>query len=67
MSVDAIADRAFEQGQGISAGAELGAAVICAPGRRIKLHPDDYYAYGAGAAGSMSGGFPRRRRRIMGR
>ncbi len=47
MSVRSIAQQALEQGQGI---VRLKPAWVprsfCIPGRRIKLHPDDYYALG---------------------
>ena len=47
-----IARQAFEQGQGIL---RLKPAwvprVFCVPGRRIKLHPDDYYALGNARGG----------------
>lgn len=46
-SASAIIQRAFEQGKGI---VRLAPAWVprsfCIPGRRIKLHPDDYYALG---------------------
>ena len=47
MSVKSITERALEAGNGIL---RLAPAWVprsfCVPGRRIKLHPDDYYAYG---------------------
>lgn len=47
MSANAIAERAFDQGQGILRLAPNWVPrSFCVPGRRIKLHPDDYYAYG---------------------
>lgn len=43
---------AFEQGQGILRLAPTWVPrVFCIPGRRIKLHPDDYYAFGAHRGG----------------
>jgi hypothetical protein len=52
MAVRSIAERALEQGQGIL---RLKPAwvprVFCIPGRRIKLHPDDYYALGGNRGG----------------
>lgn len=46
-SINTLANRAFEQGNGI---VRLAPAWVprsfCIPGRRIKLHPDDYYALG---------------------
>lgn len=47
MSAKSIAERALEQGKGI---VRLTPTWVprsfCVPGRRIKLHPDDYYALG---------------------
>jgi len=52
MAAKSIAERALEQGQGIL---RLKPAwvprVFCIPGRRIKLHPDDYYALGGNRGG----------------
>jgi hypothetical protein len=52
MSVKALAERAVEQGKGI---VRLAPAWVprsfCVPGRRIKLHPDDYYALGGNRGG----------------
>ena len=52
MATEAIIERAMEQGQGIM---RLAPAWVprsfCIPGRRIKLHPDDYYAYGGQRGG----------------
>jgi hypothetical protein len=46
-SISTLANRAYEQGKGI---VRLAPAWVprsfCIPGRRIKLHPDDYYALG---------------------
>ena len=46
-SINTLANEAFEQGKGI---VRLAPAWVprsfCIPGRRIKLHPDDYYALG---------------------
>ncbi|MCX7030978.1 MAG: hypothetical protein NTU62_12785 [Spirochaetes bacterium] len=44
--------RAFEQGEGILRLAPTWVPrVFCVPGRRIKLHPDDYYALGTARGG----------------
>lgn len=52
MSVNSFANKALEQGQGI---VRLSPTWVprsfCIPGRRIKLHPDDYYAYGGERGG----------------
>ena len=52
MSAKALAERAIEQGKGI---VRLAPAWVprsfCVPGRRIKLHPDDYYALGGERGG----------------
>jgi hypothetical protein len=52
MSVRASVERALEQGKGIL---RLAPAWVprsfCVPGRRIKLHPDDYYALGGQRGG----------------
>ena len=52
MTIDAIIQRAMEQGKGIL---RLAPAWVprsfCVPGRRIKLHPDDYYALGGDRGG----------------
>ncbi len=43
---------AFEQGEGILRLAPAWVPrAFCIPGRRIKLHPDDYYAFGAARGG----------------
>src|SRR4030042_1636155 len=48
MSVKTIVERALEQGDGILRLAPNWVPrSFCVPGRRIKLHPDDYYALGA--------------------
>jgi len=48
----ATADRALNQGNGIVRLAPNWVPrSFCVPGRRLKLHPDDYYALGASAAG----------------
>jgi hypothetical protein len=51
-SARSIAERALEQGRGI---VRLAPAWVprsfCIPGRRISLHPDDYYAYGGNRGG----------------
>ena len=52
MSDQALANRALDQGQGV---VRLTPTWVprsfCIPGRRIKLHPDDYYALGANRGG----------------
>ena len=52
MTVQALANRALDQGQGV---VRLTPTWVprsfCIPGRRIKLHPDDYYALGANRGG----------------
>ncbi len=52
MSTRAIVERALEQGKGIL---RLAPAWVprsfCVPGRRIKLHPADYYAFGGERGG----------------
>lgn len=45
-------EAAFEQGEGIVRLSPTWVPrVYCIPGRRIKLHPDDYYAYGTHRGG----------------
>ena len=52
MSAKASAERALDQGEGIVRLAPNWVPrVFCVPGRRIKLHPDDYYALGADRGG----------------
>jgi hypothetical protein len=52
MSVRSSAERAVEQGKGIMRLAPNWVPrVYCVPGRRIKLHPDDYYALGGPRGG----------------
>ena len=52
MSVKAVAERALEQGKGILRLAPTWVPrSFCVPGRRIKLHPDDYYALGGERGG----------------
>ncbi len=52
MSTKAIAERAMEQGKGILRLTPTWVPrVFCVPGRRIKLHPDDYYALGGERGG----------------
>jgi hypothetical protein len=52
MSTKMTAERALDQGQGIVRLAPTWVPrVFCIPGRRIKLHPDDYYALGANRGG----------------
>ena len=52
MSKKEIAQRALSQGEGIVRLAPNWVPrVFCVPGRRIKLHPDDYYALGGNRGG----------------
>ena len=52
MSVKAIAEQAMEQGKGVLRLAPNWVPrSFCVPGRRIKLHPDDYYAMGGERGG----------------
>ncbi len=52
MSVRSQAERALEQGNGIVRLAPTWVPrSFCVPGRRIKLHPDDYYALGGQRGG----------------
>jgi len=52
MSTRAIAERALEQGKGILRLTPTWVPrSFCVPGRRIKLHPDDYYALGGERGG----------------
>ena len=52
MSTREIAQRALDQGQGIVRLAPNWVPrYFCVPGRRIKLHPDDYYALGMDRGG----------------
>src|SRR5512136_107438 len=52
MAVKAIAERALEQGGGILRLAPNWVPrSFCVPGRRIKLHPADYYAMGGERGG----------------
>ncbi len=52
MNTEALIDAAMEQGEGILRLAPNWVPrVFCVPGRRIKLHPDDYYALGAERGG----------------
>lgn len=52
MSVRSIVTRALEQGKGILRLAPNWVPrSFCVPGRRIKLHPDDYYAMGGERGG----------------
>ena len=52
MSANTIAGRALDQGKGIVRLAPTWVPrVFCVPGRRIKLHPDDYFALGANRGG----------------
>ena len=52
MSATAIANRALDQGQGVLRLTPTWVPrSFCIPGRRIKLHPDDYYALGGNRGG----------------
>ncbi|MCH2115116.1 MAG: hypothetical protein MK171_09450 [Pirellulales bacterium] len=52
MSVQAVCDRAMDQGEGVLRLTPTWVPrSFCIPGRRIKLHPDDYYALGANRGG----------------
>ncbi len=52
MSTHTIAERALEQGQGILRLTPTWVPrSFCVPGRRIKLHPNDYYALGGERGG----------------
>jgi len=52
MSAKAIAERALDQGKGVVRLTPTWVPrVFCVPGRRIKLHPDDYYAMGGNRGG----------------
>jgi len=52
MSAKSLAARALEQGKGILRLTPTWVPrVFCVPGRRIKLHPDDYYALGGERGG----------------
>jgi len=52
MSTESIAAKAMEQGKGIMRLAPNWVPrSFCVPGRRIKLHPDDYYALGGERGG----------------
>jgi len=52
MSVESIVSKALEQGKGILRLAPNWVPrSFCVPGRRIKLHPDDYYAMGGERGG----------------
>ncbi|NVM27242.1 MAG: hypothetical protein HWN65_00260 [Candidatus Helarchaeota archaeon] len=52
MSIRESAEKALEQGKGILRLAPNWVPrVFCTPGRRIKLHPDDYYALGGNRGG----------------
>jgi len=52
MSANKIAQRALDQGEGIVRLAPNWVPrVFCIPGRRIKLHPDDYWALGSARGG----------------
>ena len=52
MSVASVVEKALEQGKGILRLAPTWVPrSFCVPGRRLKLHPDDYYAYGGERGG----------------
>jgi hypothetical protein len=52
MAENSIINKAFEQGKGIVRLAPNWVPrSFCIPGRRIKLHPDDYYALGGERGG----------------
>ena len=52
MSLKSLAERAMEQGEGILRLAPTWVPrEFCVPGRRLKLHPDDYYALGGNRGG----------------
>jgi hypothetical protein len=52
MATKAVAEKALEQGKGILRLAPTWVPrSFCVPGRRIKLHPDDYYALGGERGG----------------
>ena len=52
MNSENLAKMAIDQGQGVLRLAPTWVPRdFCIPGRRIKLHPDDYYAFGAHRGG----------------
>lgn len=52
MGISSIAQKALEQGKGILRLAPTWVPrSFCVPGRRIKLHPDDYYVLGGARGG----------------
>ena len=52
MSTATLASRALDQGQGVLRLTPTWVPrAFCIPGRRIKLHPDDYYALGSNRGG----------------
>jgi len=52
MSTKSIAERALNQGKGVLRLTPTWVPrVFCVPGRRVKLHPDDYYALGGNRGG----------------
>ncbi len=52
MSTKSISECAMEQGQGVLRLAPTWVPrSFCVPGRRIKLHPNDYYALGGRRGG----------------
>jgi len=52
MNAKQLVESAFEQGRGVLRLAPTWVPrVFCVPGRRIKLHPDDYYALGGDRGG----------------
>ena len=60
-----LAKKALEQGKGILRLAPNWVPrSFCVPGRRIKLHPDDYYVLGGSVVVLMNDGFlPLRRQK----
>ena len=52
MNIEQLVQMALDQGEGIMRLAPNWVPrSFCIPGRRIKLHPDDYYALGAHRGG----------------
>src|SRR5271157_595114 len=52
MSIQSIVEKAMEQGKGILRLAPTWVPrSFCVPGRRLKLHPSDYYSYGGDRGG----------------
>ena len=60
MSVRSTIEKALERGAGILRLAPTWVPrSFCVPGRRIKLHPADYYSFGGTGEASTRGGFRR--------